>query len=96
MRSPGSSPWSRRRSTINFHDPRPQTGIIRPPVTELTAYNVDQVVAKVAVGALILFPAWLPHSVDLNMSGANRVSVSFNAMSTGFAERLAKPLWGER
>lgn len=82
--------------TINFHDPRPQTGIIRPPVTELTAYNTDQVVVKVAVGALILFPAWLPHSVDPNTSGANRVSVSFNAMFTGFAERLAKPLWGER
>ena len=26
-------------NTINFHDPRPQTGIIRPPVTELTAEN---------------------------------------------------------
>ena len=25
--------------TINFHDPRIQTGIIRPPVTELTAEN---------------------------------------------------------
>ena len=29
--------------TVNFHDPRPQTGIIRPPVTELTAENTDQV-----------------------------------------------------
>ena len=33
--------------TINFHDPRIQTGIIRPPVTELTAENTDQVVVKV-------------------------------------------------
>ena len=29
--------------SINFHDPRPQTGIIRPPVTGLTAENTDQV-----------------------------------------------------
>ena len=29
--------------TINFHDPRNQTGIIRPPVVELTAENTDQV-----------------------------------------------------
>ncbi len=28
--------------SINFHDPRPQTGIIRPPVTGLTAENTDQ------------------------------------------------------
>ena len=29
--------------TINFHDPRSQTGILRPPVVELTADNTDQV-----------------------------------------------------
>lgn len=33
--------------TVNFHDPRPQSGIIRPPVTELTADNTDQVVVNV-------------------------------------------------
>ena len=48
--------------TVNFHDPRPQTGIIRPPVTELTADNTDQVVVKVRDGTLALFPAWLVHS----------------------------------
>lgn len=39
-----------RADTISFHDPRPQTGIIRPPVTELTAYNTDQVVVRVRSG----------------------------------------------
>jgi uncharacterized protein (TIGR02466 family) len=81
--------------TINFHDPRPQTGILRPPVTALTAYNTDQVVVKVAPGTLLVFPAWLPHSVDPNASGANRISVSFNVMFRDFAATLAKPLWGE-
>ena len=32
--------------TINFHDPRPQTGVIRPPVFELTAENTDRLVIK--------------------------------------------------
>jgi uncharacterized protein (TIGR02466 family) len=50
--------------TINFHDPRAQTAVIRPPVIALTAYNTDQVVVAVRTGTLILFPAWLPHSVD--------------------------------
>lgn len=81
--------------TINFHDPRPQTGVLRPPVSALTSYNTDQVVVKVAVGTLLVFPAWLPHSVDPNASEADRLSVSFNAMLVGFAGELAKPLWGE-
>jgi uncharacterized protein (TIGR02466 family) len=34
--------------TINFHDPRPQATVIRPPVTELTTYNTDQVVCPSA------------------------------------------------
>jgi uncharacterized protein (TIGR02466 family) len=79
--------------TINFHDPRPETGIIRPPVTELTAYNTDQVVMTVQDGMLILFPAWLPHSVDSNRSGKTRISVSFNAMFSSFAETMSQPLW---
>jgi hypothetical protein len=36
--------------SINFHDPRAQTAIIRPAVTELTAYNTDQVVLTVNTG----------------------------------------------
>jgi uncharacterized protein (TIGR02466 family) len=79
--------------TINFHDPRRQTGIIRPPVTELTAENTDQVVVKVRNGTLLMFPSYLEHSVDANQSDAERVSLSFNVMFSAFAEELAKPLW---
>lgn len=78
--------------TINFHDPRSQTGIIRPPVTELTAENTDQVVVKVKDGTLLLFPAWLPHSVDANTSNKARISISFNIMPNS-SEDLSKPLW---
>ncbi len=79
--------------TINFHDPRRQTGVIRPPVVELTAENTDQVVIKVREGTLLMFPSYLEHSVDANTSDAERVSVSFNVMFSSFAERLSKPLW---
>lgn len=80
--------------SINFHDPRPETGIIRPPVTELTAYNTDQAVVTVEDGTLIVFPAWLPHSVDSNRSVRTRISVSFNVMFSSFAETMGQPLWG--
>jgi uncharacterized protein (TIGR02466 family) len=80
--------------TINFHDPRPQTAIIRPPVTGLTVYNTDQVVVNVQNGTLLLFPAWLPHSVDANRSDRKRISISFNVMFGAFAETMSRPLWG--
>ncbi len=79
--------------TVNFHDPRPQTGIIRPPVTELTAENTDQVVVKVSDGTLLMFPSWLPHSVDASGSDEIRISFSFNIMFSAFAEQVSKPLW---
>ena len=79
--------------TINFHDPRPQTGIIRPPVQELTAENTDQVVVKVDDGSLLMFPAWLPHSVDASGSDETRISISFNIMFPAFTETMSKPLW---
>jgi uncharacterized protein (TIGR02466 family) len=79
--------------TINFHDPRVQTGIIRPPVTALTAENTDQVVVKVTDGTLLLFPSWLQHSVDATAAERERISISFNLMFPSFADDLAKPLW---
>ena len=79
--------------TINFHDPRVQTAILRPPVTELSAENTDQVVVRVAIGTLLLFPAWLQHSVDANRSCEERISISFNVMFPEFTEHLSRPLW---
>ena len=79
--------------TINFHDPRNQTGIIRPPVVELTAENTDQVVVTVKNGTLLIFPSYLQHSVDANTSGEERISISFNIMFSSFTEKLSKPLW---
>ena len=79
--------------TINFHDPRAQTGVIRPPVVELTAENTDQVVVRVSNGILLMFPSYLEHSVDANTGGEERVSISFNLMFSSFTESLSRPLW---
>jgi uncharacterized protein (TIGR02466 family) len=78
---------------INFHDPRAQAGVIRPPVVELTAENTDQVVVRVANGTLLMFPSYLEHSVDANVNEEERISVSFNVMFSSFTENLSKPLW---
>jgi len=83
----------RGTDTINFHDPRNQTSVIRAPVVELTAENTDQVVIRVKNGTLLLFPSYLQHSVDANTSADERISISFNVMFSSFTENLAKPLW---
>ncbi|HXM83008.1 MAG TPA: 2OG-Fe(II) oxygenase family protein [Burkholderiales bacterium] len=79
--------------SINFHDPRTQAHVIRPPVTALTAENTDQVVVKVTNGTLLMFPSYLEHSVDANAAEEERISISFNVMFSSFAEHLSKPLW---
>jgi uncharacterized protein (TIGR02466 family) len=79
--------------TINFHDPRKQASVIRPPVVELTAQNTDQVVVRVREGTLLLFPSYLERSVDANTSADERVSISFNLMFSSFAQQFGKPLW---
>jgi uncharacterized protein (TIGR02466 family) len=81
--------------SINFHDPRSQASVIRPPVTALTAANTDQVVVRVKDGTLLVFPSYLYHSVDANTSGDTRVSLSFNLMFPTFGAALSKPLWGD-
>ena len=83
----------RGADTINFHDPRRQSSVIRPPVVELTADNTDQVVVRVRDGTLLLFASFLEHSVDANASAEERISISFNVMFSEFAQRLSKPLW---
>jgi uncharacterized protein (TIGR02466 family) len=79
--------------TVNFHDPRSQAAVIRPPVVALTAENTEQVVVRVKDGTLLLFPAYLQHSVDANASEAERISISFNIMFSAFTENLSQPLW---
>ena len=79
--------------TINFFDPRPQAGVIRPPSSAPTAENSEAATVKVANGTLLLFPAWLQHAVDANRSRHNRSSISFNLMSAGFTETMARPGW---
>jgi len=80
-------------NSINFFDPRPQAGVIRPPVTQSTAENTEVVSLGVTNGTLLLFPAWLPHAVDINRSRQPRISLSFNLMFRDFAERMARPNW---
>jgi uncharacterized protein (TIGR02466 family) len=79
--------------TINFFDPKPQAGVMRPAATQPTEYNTEVAMVRVNTGSLILFPAWLQHAVDANRSSQPRLSVSFNLMFPAFTEEMARPGW---
>jgi uncharacterized protein (TIGR02466 family) len=79
--------------SINFYDPKPQAGVIRPAASQPNEYNTEVAAVRVTSGSLILFPAWLQHAVDVNRSPAPRISLSFNLMFPQFAEEMARPGW---
>lgn len=78
---------------IRFSDPRPQAQVILPPTVEQTAFNTNEVTVDVMPGRLVLFPGWLTHSVPVNRSEAERISIAFNFMFRTFGESMAAPLW---
>jgi len=79
--------------SFKIHDPRPQRHMIRPEVREATPFNGGEFSLSVKPGDILVFPSWLPHSVDRNRSGRPRISVSFNAIFRNFSEVLSRPQW---
>ena len=79
--------------SINFHDPRPQATMLVPPARNQDLANPDQVSLDVSDGMLVMFPAWLNHSVAPNRSAITRISVAFNLMFPEFGTKMASPLW---
>jgi uncharacterized protein (TIGR02466 family) len=45
---------------------------------EQTFFGTERVTYKAQTGILLMFPGWLKHSVQSNMSKQNRISMSFN------------------
>jgi uncharacterized protein (TIGR02466 family) len=71
---------------IYFSDPRVQAQVLRPRVNEAgrkEPHNWSEVYYEPIAGRLILFPAWLLHEVEPNLSdlsgpSGDRISISFN------------------
>jgi uncharacterized protein (TIGR02466 family) len=70
-----SQPGSGR---INFHDTRPNNGVITYPLTAPNEYSGGMFSLDPTPGMLVLFPSWSPHSVDANADDDTRVSLAFN------------------
>ena len=53
------------------------------PIKKPTAWNAMGFGQNVSTGDLILFPSWVTHSVDVNETEVNRISLSFNTFPVG-------------
>lgn len=79
--------------SITFEDPRAQPKLISPRVHKSTGENSGYTILNVEPGMLLLFPAWLVHSVKPNPSNQLRISVSFNLMFSAFTEKVSPVQW---
>lgn len=77
--------------SINFHDPRAQAHVIAPHVVQDSTKHASTVIVELKPGRLVIFPAWLRHSVDPNLGQGLRMSISFNLMFDHFADEQSRP-----
>ncbi|PPR46233.1 MAG: hypothetical protein CFH18_00548 [Alphaproteobacteria bacterium MarineAlpha5_Bin8] len=63
---------------ILFHDPRDAKVIRKPITSKANKLNAEVVNISPQEGLLILFPSYLFHSVKENISGEERIVISFN------------------
>lgn len=69
---------------LKFIDPRPQAPLIKPLPIEPTEFNSASLFVDPKEGKMVVFPAWLPHTVLPNKSAKVRTSMAFNAMLRGW------------
>ena len=63
---------------IFFSDPRPASQMIVPPSVEFNLWNFPKITYKAREGTMLIFPSWLLHGVEMNMSDEDRICISFN------------------
>jgi uncharacterized protein (TIGR02466 family) len=82
--------------SLNFHDPRADVRMLRPPALEEVSYTYHIVRYAPVRSRLVVFPAWLPHDVGPNLSDTARVAVSFNVVHRPRGSGTSAPQSGMR
>jgi uncharacterized protein (TIGR02466 family) len=76
-----------------FHEPRAEALVMSPKLKKVTELTNSEARLGVRTGRLVVFPSWLKHSVAKTKGPGERISVSFNAMLSNFAEQMSPPRW---
>jgi uncharacterized protein (TIGR02466 family) len=67
--------------SIFFRDPRIASRMMTYPAVEPTPFTADEIQMRPEAGRMYVFPGWLEHGVEENMSDQDRVSISFNVLA---------------
>lgn len=62
---------------------RPSETTLDPRKVQYNIFNQGSFKFKVKKDTLVIFPAWLHHSVDINRTSKDRLGISFNIMLRG-------------
>ncbi len=63
---------------LSLIDPRKQAWVMQPEFSERNQMNSPVQFIVPEAGTLLIFPSWLEHGVNQNLSDANRISIGFN------------------
>lgn len=69
---------SQNSGSIVFHSPVNCKEMIEPNYSDLSVITANVMKYEPKVGRCIIFPSWLYHSVEPNLSSDDRISISFN------------------
>lgn len=67
--------------SIFFRDPRVASRMMTYPADKPTDFTVSELRMPPEEGRMYVFPGWLEHGVDENLSNTDRVSISFNVLA---------------
>jgi uncharacterized protein (TIGR02466 family) len=63
---------------LSLIDPRKQAWVMQPDFSERNQMNSPIQFISPEAGALIIFPSWLEHGVNQNLTDVDRISIAFN------------------
>jgi len=63
---------------INFYDPKEMKVMYHPPIKNYNEISAEVIKIEPDEGKLIIFPSYLNHSVEENLSDEDRIVISFN------------------
>lgn len=70
-----------RCGSIFFRDPRVASRMLTYPVEQPTEFTASEIPMPPEEGRMYVFPGWLEHGVEENLSDCDRVSISFNVLA---------------
>lgn len=68
--------------SIYFRDPRIASRMMTYPITALTDFTAEEILMPPEEGRMYVFPGWMEHGVEENMSDRDRVGISFNVLAS--------------